>query len=238
MKDANLYLSGGGDSEDSFLLDKSFLEKIKKEENILYIPIAMETDTAGFESCHNWVTNTLSRASNTPIKIEMWTNLYNKSWNDIKDFGAIYIGGGNTFKLLNYLSDTGFISILEKYIVNGGIVYGGSAGAIIMGKSIKTAEDENDKEYKKSDGLNLLSGISIFCHYNSAFDLKIQKYIKENCGEVIALPEKTGLVVSDLEIVIIGYEPAYYFDLNGNITTLEINKKYSYDSSSGFYKFV
>ena len=229
MKNYNLFISGGGGSKESFLLDKLFLERVDQKRSILYIPIAMEIDYLGFESCYDWIIKTVSDIAENFIDIEMWTDLNSKSWDDIKDFGAIYIGGGNTFKLLNYLFDTGFILLLKKYISNGGVVYGGSAGAIIMGKSVNTVEEENDRDYKQSKGLNLFSGASIICHYENIMDRKIINYAVENSEGVIALPEKTGLFLLNSEISVIGYEPAYFFDPKGNVKTLETDNKYFYD---------
>lgn len=229
MRNINLYISGGGESKDSLLLDKHFLQKIDKKSSILYIPIAMEVDYLGFESCYKWITNTLSSISEDFVDVTMWTNLSDKSWDDIKNFTAIYIGGGNTFKLLNNLYHTNFVVALKKYINNGGIVYGGSAGAIIMGKSINTAEEENDKNYKENKGLDLFSGLSIICHYKNNIDKKIINYVAKNHQGVIALPERTGLFLSNSEMLVIGYEPAYYFGLNKKIKILNINKKYFYD---------
>jgi hypothetical protein len=60
-------------------------------------------------------------------------------------------------------------------------------------------------------------------------DAKIINYATENHEGVIALSERTGLFLFNLEILVIGYEPAYYFDLNGKIKILEIDKKYFYD---------
>lgn len=229
MKNFNLFISGGGGSKDSLLLDKYFLKIINQKRSILYIPVAMEVDSLGFESCYDWIIKTISSISKNFINIVMWTDLSSKSWDDIKDFGAIYIGGGNTFKLLNYLVDTNFLLLLKEYINNGGVVYGGSAGAIIMGKSINTAEEENDKDYKKSEGLNLFFGTSIICHHEKNMDAKIINYTRENHEGVIALPERTGLFLFNSEILVIGYEPAYFFDSKGKIKTLETDNKYFYN---------
>ncbi|MCF7820223.1 MAG: Type 1 glutamine amidotransferase-like domain-containing protein [Candidatus Pacebacteria bacterium] len=229
MKNINLYISGGGGAQDSLLLDKHFLNKIDKKKGVLYIPIAMEVDKIGFESCYDWIIETLSNISEGFIDVTMWTDLYSKTWDDIKDFGAIYIGGGNTFKLLNYLLKTGFAQLLKKFITNGGVVYGGSAGAIIMGRSINTVIEENDKNYTESRGLDLFFGHSIICHYNNEIDNKIINYIQTDNNKVIALPEKTGLHLVNSEILVIGYEPAYYFNLKGEIKILRVNIKYYYD---------
>lgn len=232
MNKINIYISGGGDANDSFPLDKHFIDNIKIEKGVLYIPIAMEANSYNFDSCYSWITKTLSKISDEPIDVCMWTDLYNKSWNDIKKFGAIYIGGGNTFKLLNILYNSGFISLLNRYIKNGGVVYGGSAGAIIMGASINTVKEENDNNYKESKGLDLLSGCSLICHYQKKLDKGVLQYIKKNNQGVIALPERTGLVISKSNCLVVGYESAYFFNKKGKLNQLKLNKKYHYDKKS------
>jgi dipeptidase E len=224
MSDINIYLSGGGGAEDSFLLDEKFMNGVNENKKILYIPLAMETDALGFEACYDWIINTLSKFSKEFVDIVMWTNLDGKSWDDIKDFGAIYIGGGNTFKLLNNIYDSGFINLLRAFIDAGKIVYGGSAGAIIMGKSINTVDEENDKKYRHHEGLDIISGMSIICHYTEQLDCKILNYISKIKTGVIALPEKTGLFISNSNAQVVGYEPAYLFDLNGGRNIVKIGR--------------
>ena len=48
------------------------------------------------------------------------------------NYSAIFIGGGNTFKLLKGIKDRGAFSKLKDFINNNGIIFGGSAGAIIL----------------------------------------------------------------------------------------------------------
>ncbi|WP_236809547.1 Type 1 glutamine amidotransferase-like domain-containing protein [Bacillus glycinifermentans] len=76
-------------------------------------------------------------------------------------FSAVYIGGGNTFRLLKHVTDTRFNDILQSYAKRGGIVYGGSAGAIILGKHIMTCShmDDNNVGLNEFDGWGLQAGI-------------------------------------------------------------------------------
>jgi len=48
------------------------------------------------------------------------------------DYSFLFIGGGNTFKLLYDLKSSGAFVNIQGYLNNGGVVFGGSAGAIIF----------------------------------------------------------------------------------------------------------
>ena len=210
--DKLLLLSGGGSEQDSLLLDKYFLGTLKRNK-VLYIPIAMETNSIGFESCYDWMTNALTKISEEFIDITMWLDLKNKTLADVLEYDAIYIGGGNTYKLLQEIYESKFDKVLLDFISKNKIVYGGSAGAIILGKDIRTVAEENDKNYKYDAGLNQLNNYSVRCHYNND-DTKILNYIDIYKTPVIALPEKSGIKVAESRVIVIGYESILVFDTN------------------------
>ncbi len=207
-----IFISGGGDSKDSFFLDKKFINALIKRK-ILYIPIALERDKIGFEACYDWIINTLSQHSSNFIDITMLLDLYDKNL-EIKDYGGIYIGGGNTYKLLQYIYDSHFDKIIRNFLNNGGIIYGGSAGAIIFGKNIATIQEENNGNYKYNNGLSLLGDYSILCHYTGKEDENIIKFIKQYNSPVIALSENSGLIIDNTVTEVVGNGVAI-FDLKG-----------------------
>lgn len=129
-------------------------------------------------------------------------------------YSGVYIGGGNTFKLLKIFKETRFDVSLKKFLENGGTVYGGSAGAIILGKDIMTCAhlDENQVGLKDFSGLNLINEYSIWCHYESGNDELIDKYIGSRQIPVIAIPEKSGILLNGESIEVIGQEPCYQFE--------------------------
>ncbi|HWO75875.1 MAG TPA: Type 1 glutamine amidotransferase-like domain-containing protein, partial [Bacillus sp. (in: firmicutes)] len=117
-----VFLSGGGDKEQTEKIDKDFVKQINPNKPLLYIPIAME-GAIPYEDCFEWINGVLK-----PMGIQnitMWTDLKNKSLEELNQFSAIYIGGGNTFSLLNDLRNSKFDELLNEYIENEGIVYGG-----------------------------------------------------------------------------------------------------------------
>lgn len=203
-----LILAGGGGATNSKPLDKLLVKLIAKDKRkMVYIPIAMESRP--YSQCYQWIISVFSPLRFT--NITMWTNLNKKRYADLKEVGAMYIGGGNTFKLLNDIKRSGFIDVLEKFILSGRVVYGGSAGAIILGRNIQTSSDENKINLKDTTGLNLIEDHSIFCHYNKNYDPKIFKYVKQTATPVIALTEKSGVFVEDKKLKSVGFEPAFLF---------------------------
>ena len=55
-------------------------------------------------------------------------------------------GGGNTYKLLDCLKKNGAFEKIRRYLLeDDGIVYGGSAGAIIFGKDLDSCNTDDDK---------------------------------------------------------------------------------------------
>lgn len=209
-----LILAGGGDAQQTLSIDKEFVKIINTDKPLFYIPIAMDTNSTSYESCFDWINSVFN-----PLGIDnitMWTEneLKNKIVRDLEQFSAVYIGGGNTFSLLNDFNGTFFTNILKEYIENEGIVYGGSAGAIIFGEDIRTCShmDSNDVGLKKLNGLRLVENYSIWCHYKVENDTLISNYVRQYKNPVISLPEETALFIDGKGIKVIGTKPAYIFD--------------------------
>ncbi|MCP2034846.1 dipeptidase E [Planomicrobium sp. HSC-17F08] len=159
-----IFLSGGGDKKHTEKFDQEFKRQIGSLKPLLYIPVAMK-GMISFEDCYQWMKSVFK-----PLglrEIVMWTDLNQKSLKDLQQFSAIYIGGGNTFSLLKDMRSSAFDEILKDYIKSGGVVYGGSAGAIVLGSDIMTCAhlDSNEVNLKNYNGLNMISDLAIWCHY-------------------------------------------------------------------------
>jgi dipeptidase E len=222
-----LILSGGGDAIDSRPLDKLLVSEVSKEnKKILYIPIAWKS--GNFEECYDWFSSTFSTLGFT--NIEMWTELKGRKIGDLDAFGATYIGGGNTYTLLHKLKTSGFIDILGSFIESGRLVYGGSAGAIILGKDIRTASlgkdpDENSVNITDFSGLNIINGYTIQCHYEKDQKEELVKFVTKNILPVIALPERAGIYLEERNIKVLGFDPAYVIGVNGMVVNFKPGSK-------------
>ena len=79
---------------------------------------------------------------------------------------VVYISGGNTFLLNHRLHISGLMPYLRKKVQAGLPVIGFSAGMIVCGPNILTANDMNSVETTHFSGLNM-SPFNYFAHYIS-----------------------------------------------------------------------
>lgn len=187
------------------MLDQKLIDSLVKKK-ILYIPIALERDAIGFESAYAWFISAMSTHSHDFIDITMWLDLNNKTINDLLQFEVIYIGGGNTYKLLKELHFSGFDLLMPEFLRQGGIIYGGSAGAIILGDSVSTVKEENTINYIREDGLSILSGLSVFCHYKPEEKAAAMNFVQARGKPVICLTERSGAVINGTILEAVGYD--------------------------------
>lgn len=215
-----IFLCGGGDGTQTANAYKKLSEIIDHTKPLLYIPLAMESDK--YPSCLEWITSELKEL-NIP-NIEMITKANEILRKNLEDYCAIFIGGGNTFKLLKDLKECGAFERIKEFINKDGILFGGSAGAIIFGKNLKSCalDDDNAVNLEDISGYDVLNGYSILCHYTNRTkekDEESKEYLLKLSKEekIIALPEEDTIFINNNNIDFIGNRPYYIFD-NGIIT--------------------
>lgn len=189
---AKIFFSGGGDEKQSFELDSLFANNLQFRKKVLYIPVAMETKKKSYNDCLSWIT--LALRAHGIKDITMCTNLNDLTLAEIMNYSAIYIGGGNTFLLMKQVKESGFDKLLSKYSENPDkVIYGGSAGAIILGSSIKLAQYfDEQKEDVDLKGLCFYDRL-IFPHYKEEHHKKLAKEFSIN--SIVALSEDSGLII-------------------------------------------
>lgn len=219
-----LYLNGGGDGEKLNKIYDIFTSEIGNDKPLLYVPLAMNEQEHTYDECYEWIKKELPNIN----KIEMvrtYDELATKNYND---YSAIFIGGGNTFSLLNGLKESGSFEKINNYIKEGGIIFGGSAGAIIFGKDLDSCKNEDDNEVNLIDinGFNMINGYTLLCHYTNRDEEKIEssrKYLLElsKTKKVYALPEEDTIIIDNNKIIFVGSKPYYEF-INGEEIKHEI----------------
>lgn len=116
--------------------------------------------------------------------------------------GAIWVGGGNTFYLLQEVRRSGFDELVRRKIREGIPYVGTSAGSIILAPNIESVRFADDPEQAPDlasfDGLNLFPLLA-FAHFDNP-DFKdayrsILAFALENDVEFVTLKEKQMIVV-------------------------------------------
>jgi dipeptidase E len=212
-----IVLAGGGNAQDSLPLDQIFASWLRPEQKLLYLPIALR-GVRPFSECLQWVRNTFAPLNlNT---IEMWSDLSQHQASELSDFAAVYIGGGNTYALLEQCLESGFHRHLVEYVMSGGIIYGGSAGAAILGKDIRTVQhlDTNTVGLAETRGLNLAQDHAVWVHYRPQDDSMIFEAQRQHGNPILAISERAGVIVELSGVSSAGFEPAYRFDVRGKHT--------------------
>ena len=213
-----LLLCGGGSGLQTIEANKKFNEIIDHTKPLLYVPLAMNEIKNPYDKCFKWINKELSEVDVPSIEmVRTFEELASKNY---YDYCGIFIGGGNTYKLLKGLKDSGAFEKINDYINHDGVIYGGSAGAIIFGYDINSClvMDSNNVELKDTKGFNVLDGKSIFAHYTNEYTEETHEKFKNylinyssSNEEVIALPEEDTIFVDNDQISIIGDRSYYVF---------------------------
>ncbi len=210
-----LFLNGGGSAEQSSELDDLFASRLSRR-SLLYIPQAAAPVPWSFQDAYEWIRN---HDSFDGLRIAMWETLVERTYDELDDFDALFLMGGNTFTLLHEARRSGFVDLLRKFIDSDRIVYGISAGALVLGKNIETAAvgaeaDSNDAGITDLSGLDCLRSHNFITHYEPA-DEGTRAYIADSAIPLIALPEPAGLVIEDGDASVVGTSPVHVFRAGG-----------------------
>jgi len=131
----NLILTSAG--FDNKKIEEKFLEMVKissDEIKVMFIPTAAITEEqkAIVPLCKNDLLNAGVLERNI-ITYDLDRII---SCEEICNFNAIYVCGGNTQHLLNKINDTEFYVPLKEFLDNGGVYVGVSAGSIVAAKNL------------------------------------------------------------------------------------------------------
>lgn len=138
----------------------------------------------------------------------------------LEDGEAIFVGGGNTFRLIKTLHERGLIEAIRDR-VRGGVPYiGSSAGTNITAPTIKTTNDMPIVQPPSFEALNLVP-FQINPHYldpdpasthkGETREQRILEFLEENATPVVGLREGSTLWVEDGVTTLLGEKTARIF---------------------------
>jgi len=138
----------------------------------------------------------------------------------VNETGAIFVGGGNTFRLLKALYDRELLDSIRERVASGMPYMGASAGSNVAGPTIRTTNDMPIVEPPSFDALGLVS-FQINPHYldadpNSTHmgetrEERLMQFLEENETPVIGLREGAMLRIENGKTALRGSSGARIF---------------------------
>lgn len=164
---------------------------------VIFVPFAM-ADLDGY-------TATVSSALE-PMGIEV-TGIHTASDPDaaIRETGAVYVGGGNSFRLLKSLQERGLLEVIRSAVAEGAHYMGASAGSNMACPTIRTSNDMPIVQPDRFDALNLVpfqinphfvSADPASTHMGETREKRIAEFHECNDVTVLGLLEGAWLKVS------------------------------------------
>ncbi|HXV60206.1 MAG TPA: dipeptidase PepE, partial [Vicinamibacteria bacterium] len=138
----------------------------------------------------------------------------------VEDAESLFIGGGNTFRLLKALYDCDLLEPIRRRVAERMPYIGSSAGSIVSGPTIKTTKDMPIVEPPSFDALGLapfqisphyLDPDPASTHMGETQEERILQFLEENTTPVVGLREGTLLRVEGDSVQLKGVASARVF---------------------------
>ena len=133
---------------------------------------------------------------------------------------ALFVGGGNTFRLLKKLQEGNHVAAIRERVRAGLPYIGSSAGSVIACPTIRTTNDMPIVQPPSLDALGFL-GFQLNCHYldpdpgsthkGETREERIREFHEENDAPVLGLREATMLRVEGGAVTLQGEKHARIF---------------------------
>lgn len=130
----------------------------------------------------------------------------------LSSYAAIYLSGGNTFTFMDRARKRGLQTVLEQYLVNGGVLVGASAGSIMCTPSIELAKfgDENEVGMTDFSGFGFVD-FEFHPHFTDepSERERLAEYKCAHGREIYMCKDGAGLHVSDSGVEAFGEVSKY-----------------------------
>ena len=138
----------------------------------------------------------------------------------IEESEVIFVGGGNTFRLLKGLQDHDLLDPIRQQVAAGVPYIGSSAGSIVACPTLKTTKDMPIVQPPSFEALGLvpfqisphyLDPDAASTHMGETQEERIMQFLEENDAPVVGLREGSILLVREGTVVLKGPNSARIF---------------------------
>lgn len=145
---------------------------------------------------------------------------------------ALFLGGGNTFRLLKALYDLELLPVIRSRVASGMRYIGSSAGSNIAGPTIRTTNDMPIVQPPYFDALGIVAfqinphfidAVSGSTHMGETRAERIAQFLEENDTPVLGLREGAMVRVEDGRTKLLGAAGARLFRKGAEPVELPIN---------------
>ena len=202
-----LVLYGGGHHDETESLDRKLIElAASTSSKITFIPSCSYDSDIDFQDfVIRFSSIGIKRFINFPVDAPYDDVLIKEAFTS----DIIYLDGGNTYYFLNTLRKYKFIPRLKKYVKDGGVLAGLSAGAILMTPNIETAGfppfdcDLNDEKLRNFNSLNLVP-FEFFPHYRNSkrYNESLLNHSISSPYNIFACADGAGIIIDNGKMTI------------------------------------
>ena len=178
---------------------------------IVFVPYALAD--------HDGYTATVARAFE-PLGVEVVGSHTGDAAALVAGADAVFVGGGNTFRLVAALHDLGLVAVIRGAVKGGARYIGSSAGTNVATPSLRTTNDMPIVEPPSFDTLGLVP-FQINPHYldpapgskhmGETRETRLREFHEENETPVVGLREGAILRVDGESVVLKGHAGARLF---------------------------
>jgi dipeptidase E len=223
-----VFLGGGGSEIDERPVWSRFLLALGGPK-VLYAPQALGDDGQTLSEAERWFREALrTQHPDRSVEISVSRDLAEV---DLFEFDGIVFGGGSTSVLRASIARARMDGPIRDFSAAGRPIYGGSAGAIVLGRLIDVSDEQPTTSRSDSTrGLDLLGRLTCICHYRPADSQKVLAYVAARDTAVLALPEDGGAMFDGDGIEALGPAPIDIFRPDGRRLTLDAGERIARES--------
>lgn len=193
-------LAGGGSRQSSYYVDRAFAAAVDVSRPVVCVLAAM----TGHTDADNLAFLQSGFAPHGLRHLVMWAGTGAPPL-PLQYAGGVMLMGSDVLALAEWFRRADAAAHLCAAQQAGVPVYGGDAGAILLGQDIRTAPEAETLSHERTRGAGLVRGYSVYANFQP--DEAVQHFVKYLQTPLLAIPESAGICLVDGLIRVYGTAP-------------------------------